>query len=222
MTISITTQQQDVRTMRALHADIRDAARTLTEPGVRVIERDNGLRTEHTAASLLDQLAAATKHGSTRNGAGRGSASAPVAVEVVDLLRRIRAEAAALWQTYGEGDPTQIPRELTQRVRELTAGACLRVNLDDLTHVHRHVSDWITAIRGILDPPRRLHLVAACPACDVRIVHRTDPTTGERVRQPALCVDTDTGCTCLSCGEQWPTDHLEHLAQVIGCTPLSA
>ena len=208
--------------MRALHADIRDAARTLTAAGVRVIERDNGLRTEHAAESLLDQLAAEVEHGRTRSGAGRGASGAPVSVEVVDLLRRIRAESAALWQLYGTGHPNRIPRDLAGRVRQVAAGASLRANLDDLVLVHRHFSDWITAIRAILDPPRRLHLVAKCPACDVRTVHRTDPTTGERVRQPALWVDTEAGCTCLSCGEQWPPERLEHLAQVLGCEALPA
>lgn len=208
--------------MRALHADIRDAARTLTEPGVRIIERDNGLRTEHEAASLLDQLAAEVEHGRTRRGAGRGGSGAPVSVEVVDLLRRIRAESAVHWQHLTATNPARIPRNLTERVRGLAAGACRRTDLDELVPAHRALSDWVTSIRAILDPPRRLHLVAACPACDVRVVHRTDPTTGERVRQPALWVDTEAGCTCLACGEQWPPERLEHLAQVIGCEALPA
>ncbi|MER7076618.1 hypothetical protein SAMN02982929_05321 [Saccharopolyspora kobensis] len=209
----------DARTTRALHDDIRDAAAELADPARRLLLRDDGSTTAHRAAPLLDQLAAARQHGATRSGTRRGPATAPVALEVVDLLARIEVESSAWCRYLTEQVP---PADLRQRVHTIARAAGALTELDDLVPIHRFLSDWVRSILAVLDPPRRLHLAAACPVCEVRTVYRTDPTTGEAVLQPALWVDGTTGCTCLSCGHQWPTTHLEHLAAVLGCEPLDA
>lgn len=210
----------DVRTLRALLDDVRAAAAELADPVRGVISRDDGTRTLHTAASLLDQLAAEAEHGTTRRGAGRGSSGAPVAIDVVDLHTRIRAESAAWFQWFAT-NPARIPADLRQRVRTIACGAGQLTDLDDLVPVHRALGDWCRSIRAVLDPPRRMHLTEPCPACEVATVHQVDGT-GEQVRHPALWVDAVTGCTCVACGAQWEPDRLPHLAEVLGCRPLTA
>lgn len=75
------------------------------------------------------------------------------------------------------------------------------------------------AIRDLLDPPRRLHVSAACPVCDVRTVFRPD-NSGELVQQAALSVDGVKGCVCLACGSIWAVNNLETLAVDLGCASL--
>lgn len=62
---------------------------------------------------------------------------------------------------------------------------------------------------------RRLDVVAACPQCRQTVVYRKD-SGGDRVRKTALQL-TVYGCKCVSCGAFWDREHLNFLAEVIGC-----
>ncbi|QDH92369.1 hypothetical protein SEA_SPOOKY_104 [Gordonia phage Spooky] len=75
------------------------------------------------------------------------------------------------------------------------------------------VAEGVTLLQG--EEVRRFDVVAACPECGERTVYRKD-SGGDWVRQTALQL-TIHGCTCVACGTWWDRDHLNFLAEVIGC-----
>ena len=111
----------------------------------------------------------------------------------------------------------------------LTGGTVTR--LDTLTHTHHFGPDdtpWLTTATHTLkqlihdghtllqgEETRRLDVVAPCPECGTTTVYRPD-SGGDHVRQTALQL-TIHGCTCQACGTRWDRDHLNFLAEVIGC-----
>lgn len=211
-----TTQARD---LRELHDQIRAHALELAEPARRPLLRDDGTTTIHPADCLLDLLAAEAAPSSNHGNTGRGRSGAPVALDVVDLQRRISAETAAwCWNLTGQAPPD----ELADRVRVIARVAGGLVDLDQARQVARFVADWVASIRAVLDPPRKMSLAEPCPACGTRTHYRRDDTTGEVVRLHPLEVDGVRGCTCLACGAHWPVEQLEHLALVIGCEPVGA
>lgn len=62
---------------------------------------------------------------------------------------------------------------------------------------------------------RRFDVVAPCPECGKATVYRKD-SGNDMVRKTALQL-TINGCACLACGARWDREHLNFLAEVIGC-----
>ena len=209
---------ENTRTLRDLHDQIRTAALDLAEPARRPLLRDDGTTTIHPADALLTQLAAEITPGGDHNGTGRGATGVPVALDVLDLQRRITAESAAwCWNLTGQAPP----EALAERVRTIARAAGQLIEVEQVARIARFLADWVTSIRTVLEPPRKMALAEPCPACGARVhYHRDD--AGEVVRRHPLEVDGHRGCTCLTCGTHWPVDQLEHLALVIGCTPVGA
>ena len=77
------------------------------------------------------------------------------------------------------------------------------------------VDGWCESIQHLIDPERVKHISAPCPQCDTAIVWRKD-SAGETVRQPALKVVTETGCTCQACGTHWGPEYYLHLCRLLG------
>lgn len=191
--------------------DLRHALAELLDPQRHMVLRENGTTTIHTAPSLLLQLERATANGGEiRRSGGRRGTPLPIAVDATDALIKITREAGRLHRqvlTRQYGDPAPIIR----------AAADIASRWDDapsLQWITDQLQAWAAAIRAVLDPPRRLHLAAPCPACRARMVLRTDDT-GEQVQTPALTVDSDRGADCLACNAHWPPGHFDHLARDI-------
>jgi hypothetical protein len=214
-TTVVATRAASTVTVRELHraqAQARAVAAELVDPDVREQPRDDGTVTRHIGPSLLAQLRAAVATGSESGRVVRSRAGLPMVLcaAALDLVHEIESETALWW-----------PREhaAEARIRAVTAAAGRWTDMDLVARLVAQMRSWAAAIRAYLDPPRRLHIAAACPACDVRMVHRRDDT-GAMVLVPVLQVDGDTGCVCLACRHHWPTTHLELLARALDCAPL--
>jgi hypothetical protein len=184
----------------------------LLDPITRRVLRDGGTTTTHTAPSLLHQLRAAGGTSGEGGGGGRGSRNPiPIDPVAVDLLIAINMGAIDLHDRALEhSKPT-----IENRVRAVVE---LAEHWDDPAAIEwatgwlRH---WRKSIEDTLDPPRRYHLDAPCPACGSRMAARVD--NDEIVQVPALLLDSRLGATCQveACGAHWTPDQFEHLARVI-------
>jgi hypothetical protein len=207
----------DPRTLRRLHTELRDLAAELTQELQRPLIRDDQT-TEHAAVpALLTQLRDEVAPDSSRGrGGGRGT-PAPISVEAGDMLAQIETDAVALHLEA-------LAQEHTVETR-ITALAAIGARWPDQHKVEvlvTHLRKWRDEIKGLLDPPQRLTINAACPACGVKMVRRWDATAHEHVQVPALAYDPARGAVCqnTACGHVWPHANLEHLAQVLGCEPV--
>jgi hypothetical protein len=70
-------------------------------------------------------------------------------------------------------------------------------------------------VRSLLHATSVKQLSAPCPACGAKSAFRRD-SAGELVRQPALQIITEIGCTCLVCRHTWGPELYLHLARVLG------
>lgn len=190
-----------------LRAELDTALRHLTEPSTHPVVRDDTSIATGELPSLLDQLRESLGGHGESNGRGRGGHRTPADVTAIDIEEDIEGEAGELQARL----ETYVPLEA--RLRHLSdVGQYL--DADALRYALGRVRSWAGRIRSHLDPPRRLHLAARCPACDKRsVMVRTD--TGDPEQHAALQVDGERGCVCLACGEHWPPEQLEHLALVL-------
>lgn len=158
--------------------------------------------------SLLDTLRECIYTG-TEKGSGKSSfGSKPlISVGAWDLYNEIEAE----WKQQG--------LSLEQSFRAMPILALTMDNYEASKQLLKSLVSIAKAINDLLDPPRRLHVSAACPVCDVRTVFRPDDS-GELVQQAALVVDGIKGCLCMACGSIWSVNHLETLARDVGCAPI--
>ncbi|WP_433678038.1 DUF7341 domain-containing protein [Nocardia sp. CA-119907] len=136
----------------------------------------------------------------------------PAWVEGLDWLTAVDTTVAAWCPDAGEdnGQPDTVRRlnQLAATPWAAADGEGLRIWIGELQR-------WTVSGRALLEPARRWELVAACPACGVRIVHRPD-ASGEPVRQAALQI-TAAGCICQSCHTEWAPTHYRLLAAALGC-----
>lgn len=150
--------------------------------------------------SLLEQVCDAVESSSgSGHRTSRGVHRAAIGLSAADLISDIEREV-------GKGPRAALVRRVW---------AWVRVNHSNAAAVDT-IEGWVTRARAVVDPPRPVGLVAACPRCRRRVVHVED--AGERVRRPALQVDRTTGearCIAPGCGAQWGPQFLVHLAQVI-------
>lgn len=81
--------------------------------------------------------------------------------------------------------------------------------------IARELEGWQVAAEQLVEgvKQRKLEVIAPCPQCGERYVHRKD-SAGEIVRQAALQMTLD-GCKCLSCNDLWAQDNLLTLSRVI-------
>lgn len=195
------------RTVRQALAELHTAAHDLLDPVVRKVLRDGGHTTEHTAPSLLDQLADASGTSDESGGGGRGSRNpAPIDPGAVDLLVEITTGAVDLHdRALGYSEPT-----IADHIRAVVALAQHWTDPAAVDWATGWLHHWQRAITNQLDPRRRWHLAEACPACHVHMASTVD--SGDTVLVPALVVDTTTGADCRACGAHWAPEQLEQLA----------
>lgn len=192
--------------------ELEDAVHALIGHRMRShIDPDGGIRSGY-GESVYDEIRAELAARQGDGGALRPRSLPPAWVEGLDWLTEIDTAVAA-WQPDAGRDNGQA--ETVRRLNLLAATAWA-------PEYHELVDEWIVQLRrwieagkGLLEPVHRWELVAACPACQVRTVHRPD-TAGEYVRQAALQITAD-GCVCLSCYTRWAPTHYRLLAAALGC-----
>lgn len=137
----------------------------------------------------------------------------PIWVDAVDLIREIDA-TVAVWERSRPAPGTNEPTTVL-RLKAL-AGASFRPQ--DTHKVNRwagSVRTWVDQIKRLLDPEGIKHISEPCPACGATKVYRRD-SSGQLVRQPALQLVTNQGCTCMACKTFWePTKYL-FLCKLLG------
>ncbi|MGV9611371.1 DUF7341 domain-containing protein [Nocardia xishanensis] len=136
----------------------------------------------------------------------------PAWVEGLDWLTDVDTTVASWYPDPGSEDGQP---ETVRRLNQLAATIWAPED-------QPYVREWITQLlrwsetgKTLLEPVHRWELVAACPACGVRTVHRPD-ASGEPVRQAALQI-TAEGCICESCRTRWAPTHYRLLAAALGC-----
>lgn len=202
----------DMREYRRLCDDLRVAEKALCAPLVTTFPRDDGTVTVHSALSLLNQLRAEVANSSDRGGTGRNPRSLPLSDGAFDLLTDIGS-----WARYycSRGS-------IEARIRHGVDLAASTVSDNQVAReMTRYLRQWEAAIHELINPPRRWHVAAPCPECRASTVLRYDTGRAQWVQHPALSVDPDEGCVCLACGTVWPPSHLELLAAVLGCDPVT-
>lgn len=205
----------EIRPLKAALNELAEAVTQLCDPLERTVLRDDLTTTEHIAPSLLSQIAQLGHGGET--GKGKGAPNRlPLDPSQLDAWIEIRTSSQDLH------DRAVMHSQLTpeQHIRRIAELAQSWSDPQAVLWVRDHLLIWRRMILSVLEPRRHAHLAAACPACEVRMVWRQDDHGGERVQVPALSVDGQTGCTCLACGAHWAPQQLEHLAMVLGCTPV--
>ena len=90
---------------------------------------------------------------------------------------------------------------------------------DEVTGMARTVEQWCDRITALIDPESVKYIFAtACPSCGQLTVYRRD-SAGEVVRQPALRLIPNVGCTCQHCQAHWPPDKYLFLQTLLGFEP---
>jgi hypothetical protein len=106
-------------------------------------------------------------------------------------------------------------RGIPARLGHLAGSSWRPQDTDHVTDMAKTVDGWCETIMHLLDPESVKHISAACPSCGRAFVYRKD-SAGETVRQPALKVVTETGCTCQACDATWTPDRYMFLCKLLG------
>lgn len=87
---------------------------------------------------------------------------------------------------------------------------------DHVKEITRTVNSWCETIINLIEPEDRKYISgAACPACGRDIVYRRD-SAGDMVRQPALKMVVNQGCTCQHCDASWQPEQYLFLGRLLG------
>jgi hypothetical protein len=130
----------------------------------------------------------------------------PLWIDAVQVLGEMDSETRK-WCPKGHSTP--------QRLGALSATSWRPQDTDHVTTIATTVDGWCETILHLMDPESVKHISAACPSCGRNFVYRND-SAGERVRQPALKVVTETGCTCQACQAHWAPDRYMFLCRLLG------
>ena len=122
-------------------------------------------------------------------------------------LPPIWIDASMLLTTIDRQCHTWLPKpgSTLARMGSLVATSWRPQDTEKVTGMAKTVDGWAESIIHLLDPESVKHITAPCPSCGREFVHRKD-SAGDTVRQPALKVMTNIGCTCQHCGAHWTPD----------------
>lgn len=98
----------------------------------------------------------------------------------------------------------------------LRALASRRWRPQDCRQVRDHATEiesWQVSIQSLLEPEHVKSITASCPSCGTRWVYRN--IAGETVRQAALQLVINAGCTCQNCRATWTPDRYLWLCKLL-------
>jgi hypothetical protein len=160
------------------------------------------------APSLWEQLLSAIP-GTKGEGTGRlaGRSVPPLRTDALAL----RIEIDDTVREWLNALPSSTPVGL----RALAAARWRPQDTRDIDEIAARVESWAVAVQSLLNPTSTKTISAPCPACGATHAFRRD-SAGERVRSPALQIETQIGCTCQVCRHTWGPELYLHLARVLG------
>lgn len=129
----------------------------------------------------------------------------PCWIDALDLRVNIDNQVRQ-WRPQGSSTPVRLKALTGQKWRP-----------DDCATIRDYVTQlrgWADTIKSYLDPEHVKGISAACPACGTRWVYRHH--SGEEVRQPALQLVAQHGCTCLACDSFWEPSRYLFLCRLLG------
>lgn len=160
------------------------------------------------APSLYDELLGelpAVKASDRGYTATHKRSMAPVWLDALDLRTDID-RTIRKWHPPGTTTPARLHAHANRKWRP-----------QDARLLEQHANQlqaFVVSIRALLDPQHVKHLTVPCPACNATHVYRM--VAGEKVRQPALQLVAETGCTCQACKAFWSPQHYLLLCKVLG------
>jgi predicted RNA-binding Zn-ribbon protein involved in translation (DUF1610 family) len=179
--------------------DLEDAVRKLTSPQHRYFGD-----TLRTAPSRYHQLCAEIAGTQGENHAPPKSMP-PLWLKAAQLIADIDRQARR-WAPR--------PYDTTSRLQHIAEQSWRPQDTDHVHYISITVTKWCNSIDALLEPVSVKDVAAPCPACGTTHIYRMKD--GERVRQAALQIITETGCTCQACDTHWGPELYLHLARVIG------
>jgi len=193
----------DEKTLPQARRTLTDAVYRLTAPQHRYLGGK-----PRTAPSLYHQLCAEIAGTQGENHAPPKSMP-PLWIDAAQLIADIDRQARR-WEPGPDGTISrlQVLSDKTWRPQDTELVFSMGIT----------VSKWCNSIEQLLEPVSVKDVSAACPACGAKHIYRTKD--GERIRQAALQIITETGCTCQACDTHWGPELYLHLARVIGFNTL--
>lgn len=110
------------------------------------------------------------------------------------------------WRREGDSTPARLRALAASRWRPQDSGL--------VREYAAEVESWVSAIANMIDPPHIKGVSAPCPSCGRRWHYRH--RDGEQIRQPALQLAIESGCTCGVCGAHWPPERFLFLCRLLG------
>lgn len=112
-----------------------------------------------------------------------------------------------------------LPGSTPQRLQLLTQKTFRPQDTDEVTGMARTVGQWCDRILALVEPESVKFIFGTpCPRCQKLTVYRRD-SAGEVVRQPALRLIANVGCTCQNCQAHWPPEKYLFLQTLLGLEP---
>lgn len=209
----VTTTDGDIQAARSR---LNRAIAALIDPQPRPRYLEDGRVVNEWLDPIYHQLRVSTGGQNVAEKGDSRKSRLPIWVDAVDLLTQIDA-TVILWSRISP--LTDLPPTRTwPTVARLQALDRATYRPQDTAQVMRWttmVREWVGKINHLLDPESVKHISAPCPACGQATIYRRD-ASGEVVRQPALQLVTNQGCTCLACKTHWePTKYL-FLCKLLG------
>ncbi len=153
-------------------------------------------------AELLQAIPASRTDGFSR-GVARGKA--PAWVDAIDLQHEVD-RTVGCWHPEGTDTPTRLRGFASRRWRPQDAKM--------IVERAEEIRAWCMSVTRLLEPQHVKTISAACPSCNQRYVYRNH--SGEQVRQPALHVVAEVGCSCAGCGANWEPHQYLFLCRLLG------
>ncbi len=159
------------------------------------------------APSLYDALVGDLPARTGENG-GRfiGRSLPPLWVDALDARREID-DRVKTWHPGGASTPN--------RLRAVAARRWRPQDTRQVRDMAAEVQSWALKITGLLEPAHVKTIAAPCPSCGRGFVFRKD-SAGETVRQPALQLVANIGCTCQACKAFWEPSRYLFLVRLLG------
>jgi predicted RNA-binding Zn-ribbon protein involved in translation (DUF1610 family) len=132
----------------------------------------------------------------------------PIWIDACQLLAEIDKQTRR-WSPRNRGGDTE------SRLNHLADQTWRPQDTDRITDITNQIQRWCDTITNLLDPQSVKTIAAACPSCGRHTIQRRD-SAGETVRQPALRVIADQGCTCQACKAHWAPDRYLFLCRLLG------